>query len=89
MKRSERIAQSMQTRGKECRSSAQFYMKQMAVVRKKQREFHKLWTHCQRCQGSTTQEVLCSNRDCPIFYKRTKVRKDLEEAQKLLKEFSI
>jgi len=71
------------------KNESQFYMKQMAVVRKKQREFHKLWTHCQRCQGSTTQEVLCSNRDCPIFYKRTKVRKDLEEAQKLLKEFSI
>jgi len=68
---------------------SQFYMKQMAVVRKKERSFHVLWTQCQRCQGSLTQEVLCSNRDCPIFYKRTKVKKDMEEAQKLLGQFSM
>jgi len=68
---------------------SQFYMKQMAVVRKKERSFHVLWTQCQRCQGSLTQEVLCSNRDCPIFYKRTKVKKDMEEAQKLLAQFSM
>ena len=68
---------------------SQLYMKQMAVVRKKARSFHVLWTQCQRCQGSLTQEVLCSNRDCPIFYKRTKVAKDMEEAQKLLAQFSM
>ena len=73
-----------------CKSKeSQLYMKQMAVVRKNEKKFHKLWTQCQRCQGSLTQEVLCSNRDCPIFYKRTKVRKDLEEAQKILSEFSF
>ncbi len=64
-------------------------MKQIAVVRKKEKQFHKLWAQCQRCQGSLTQQVLCSNRDCPIFYKRTKVRKDLQEAQKLLQQFSF
>jgi len=68
---------------------SQLYMKQMAVVRKKERAFHVLWTQCQRCQGSLTQEVLCSNRDCPIFFKRSKVRKDMKEAQKLLQDFSI
>jgi len=68
---------------------SQLYMKQMAVVRKKERAFHVLWTQCQRCQGSLTQEVLCSNRDCPIFFKRSKVRKDMVEAQKLLQDFSI
>jgi len=73
-----------------CKSKeSQLYMKQMAVVRKKERSFHVLWTQCQRCQGSLTQEVLCSNRDCPIFYKRTKVKKDMEEAQKLLAQFAI
>jgi len=68
---------------------SQLFMKQMAVVRKKERLFHVMWTQCQRCQGSLTQEVLCSNRDCPIFYKRTKVKKDMEEAQKLLGQFSM
>jgi len=73
-----------------CKSKeSQLYMKQMAVVRKKERSFHVLWTQCQRCQGSLTQEVLCSNRDCPIFYKRTKVKKDMEEAQKLLAQFAM
>ena len=30
-------------------------------------KFSRLWTECQRCQGSLHQEVLCSNKDCPIF----------------------
>ena len=33
-----------------------------------------LWTQCQRCQGSLHQDVLCTSRDCPIFYRRKKVR---------------
>ncbi|KAI0460955.1 DNA-directed DNA polymerase delta [Komagataella kurtzmanii] len=40
-------------------------------------KFSKLWTECQRCQGSLHQEVLCSNNDCPIFYMRTKAKKDI------------
>ena len=37
-------------------------------------KFSRLWTECQRCQGSLHQEVLCSNKDCPIFYMRTKAQ---------------
>lgn len=33
-------------------------------------EFARLWTCCQRCQGSVTQDVICTNNDCPIFFKR-------------------
>lgn len=51
--------------------------------------FSKLWTQCQRCQGSLHQEVLCSSKDCPIFYRRTKVKKDLREAQKNLDRFKF
>lgn len=40
-------------------------------------KFSRLWTECQRCQGSLHQEVLCSNNDCPIFYMRKKVQKDV------------
>ena len=36
-----------------------------------------LWTQCQRCQGFTMQEIICQNKDCPIFYRRMKVKKDL------------
>ena len=46
-----------------------------------------VWTQCQRCQGSLHQEVLCTSRDCPIFYRRKKVQKDLQEAQDALARF--
>ncbi|KAF7684228.1 DNA polymerase delta catalytic subunit [Astathelohania contejeani] len=41
--------------------------------------FNKCWVECQRCMGSLHNEVLCVNRDCPIFYMRTKVKKELIE----------
>ena len=49
--------------------------------------FGRLWTQCQRCQGSMHCEVICSSKDCPIFYMRMKAKKDLEEAGKELKRF--
>lgn len=51
--------------------------------------FARLWSECQRCQGSMHEEVLCSNRDCPIFYMRQKVRMDLEEKQKRIQRFGL
>jgi hypothetical protein len=41
------------------------------------------------CQGSLHQEVLCTSRDCPIFYRRKKVQKDLNEAQEALERFAL
>ncbi|KAL3957715.1 hypothetical protein ACCO45_008293 [Purpureocillium lilacinum] len=49
--------------------------------------FGRLWTQCQRCQGSMHCEVICSSKDCPIFYMRMKARKDLEDAGKELSRF--
>ncbi len=46
-----------------------------------------LWTQCQRCQGSLHQDVLCTSRDCPIFYRRKKVQKELGEANAQLARF--
>jgi DNA polymerase delta subunit 1 len=51
--------------------------------------FNKLWTCCQRCQGSFHQDILCTNRDCPIFYKRKKVQKDLKDAHDALSRFDF
>ncbi|MCH0628443.1 hypothetical protein JNB11_00410 [Kocuria palustris] len=49
-------------------------------------KFSRLWTECQRCQGLVYQEVLCSNKDCPIFYMRKKVQKDVsQQAQEMAK----
>jgi DNA polymerase delta subunit 1 len=46
-------------------------------VEEKKVLLNQCWVECQRCQGSISNEVLCVNRDCPIFYMRTKVRKEL------------
>lgn len=70
-------------------NESKLYLEKISILRQKETKFHELWSQCQRCQGSFMQEVLCSNRDCPIFYRRTKARKDLQTAQKVLKQFSF
>ena len=52
-----------------------------------ERLYSDLWTQCQRCQGSLHQEVICQNNDCPIFYKREKVRKEVQDCNKKLERF--
>lgn len=49
--------------------------------------YSRVWTQCQRCQGSLHQDVLCTSRDCPVFYMRKKVQKDLKEQQEQLDRF--
>ncbi len=53
-----------------------------------QAQYCGLWTQCQRCQGSLHQDVLCTSRDCPIFYRRKKVQKELNEVQAQLARFA-
>jgi DNA polymerase delta subunit 1 len=67
---------------------AEIYSNTLNDVNLHQQMFNQLWTECQRCQGSLHQEVLCSNRDCPIFYKRKKVQIDLQAAQTALDRFA-
>ncbi|KCV68427.1 DNA polymerase delta subunit 1 [Fonticula alba] len=65
------------------------YQKQLRVVDELQGKFTRLWTQCQRCQGSLLTEVLCTSRDCPIFYMRSRVRKDIQEATATLRRFDL
>lgn len=51
--------------------------------------YAQVWTQCQQCQGSLNQEVICTSRDCPVFYMRKKVQKDVGEQQALLDRFGI
>lgn len=51
--------------------------------------YSRVWTQCQQCQGSLHQEVLCTAKDCPVFYMRKKVEKDLKEAQDTLDRFGL
>lgn len=57
--------------------------------REKEMEYNSLWTQCQRCQGSTFQDIICTSRDCPIFYRRTKVRKDVNAIGEQIKRLDI
>lgn len=66
----------------------ELYISKLEELNTHQRVFNALWTECQRCQGSCSQEVICSNRDCPIFYKRKKEQIDLQAVQDALDRFS-
>ncbi|KAH3762960.1 DNA polymerase delta catalytic subunit [Pelomyxa schiedti] len=63
------------------------YSKQVMTVRELEQKYCRVWTQCQHCMGSMHQPIICANRDCPIFYMRTKVKKDLQEAQDTLQRF--
>jgi DNA polymerase delta subunit 1 len=65
------------------------YMKKVSDMNELEREFSKLWTQCQICQGSLHQKVICSNDECKLFYKRTKCRSDLSKIEKQVSEFSL
>lgn len=55
-------------------------------VENKKELFNNCWTECQRCQGSIQDDILCANRDCPIFYMRTRVKKELMPLSEKLKK---
>lgn len=64
----------------------ELYGNALAQMSYLEHKFSRLWTECQRCQGSLHQEVLCSNKDCPIFYMRKKAQKDVnQQAQEIKK----
>ena len=65
----------------------ELYHKTLSKVSELEVRFARLWTQCQRCQGSVHCEVICSSRDCPIFYMRMKARKDVEDGGKELSRF--
>jgi len=65
----------------------ELYQKTLSRVSDLEVRFARLWTQCQRCQGSVHNNVICSSRDCPIFYMRMKAKKDVEDAGKELVRF--
>lgn len=74
--------------GQECRPRfGELYQKSLSKVSELEVRFARLWTQCQRCQGSMHNEVICSSRDCPIFYMRMKAKKDVEDAGKEMVRF--
>eukprot|EP00727_Mastigamoeba_balamuthi_P014291 m51a1_g9485 dna polymerase delta catalytic subunit, putative (1039) ;mRNA; r:626019-630517 len=67
---------------------AELFFKQTRTVAALEKKFCRVWTQCQQCMESLHQPVICQNRDCPIFYMRTKVRKDLQEATEVLQRYN-
>ncbi|XP_018024640.2 DNA polymerase delta catalytic subunit-like [Hyalella azteca] len=63
------------------------YMQQISVLASLESKFNRLWTQCQRCQGSLHEEVICTSRDCPIFYMRKKVQLELTDQDKIVERF--
>lgn len=68
---------------------AQVVLDKVHDFREKEAEFNRLWTQCQRCQGSMLQPVICSNRDCDIFYRRAKARRDVETLQEQFQQLQL
>lgn len=73
---------------KHCKSrEGEVYLKHMTKLGELEEKFARLWTECQRCQGSLHEEVICTSRDCPIFYMRKKVQLELSDQGKILDRF--
>ena len=51
--------------------------------------FARLWTECQRCQGSVQDEVICTSKDCPIFYMRTRAKKSIITQEDTVRRFGV
>jgi len=69
--------------------AAEVVLSRVHELREKEAEYNRLWTNCQRCQGSLFQEVICSNRDCEIFYRRAKARRDVETVQESMSRLRL
>ncbi|KAJ3116638.1 DNA-directed DNA polymerase delta [Nowakowskiella sp. JEL0407] len=65
----------------------QIYMEKLDQVNQTEMRFARLWTQCQRCQGSLHNDVICTSQDCPIFYMRKRAQKDVGESYKVLERF--
>lgn len=65
-----------------------YYIQTAMQVELQERQYCELWSTCQRCQKSLHQEIICGNKDCPIYYQREKIRKDLETSLAKLNRFS-
>ena len=66
----------------------QIYIENKIEYNNYQKLYCDLWTQCQRCQGSIMQDIIRQNTDCPIFYTRIQVKKNLIRYKEKMKRFS-
>lgn len=67
----------------------QIYHRQLELHNEAELKYSRLWTQCQRCQGSLHSDILCASRDCPIFYMRKKIQKDVKELSDSIEKFNF
>uniref|UniRef100_A0A8D8LYS8 DNA-directed DNA polymerase n=1 Tax=Cacopsylla melanoneura TaxID=428564 RepID=A0A8D8LYS8_9HEMI len=65
----------------------QFYEAENDKYQQLEKKFCQLWTQCQSCQGSLHEQVICTSRDCPIFYMRKKVQIELISQDAIVQRF--
>ncbi|KAL7719301.1 DNA polymerase [Entamoeba marina] len=74
-----------------CRSchdkTGEIYAKRIEEVRSAESAFHRVMTQCQECMRSHHREIICSNKDCPIFYMRVKVQQVIDDKRSLIENF--
>lgn len=68
---------------------AEHYTRNLNAMNKLEKVYSSLWTECQRCMGDVCHDVLCSNGDCPIFYRRRKAQIDLNTASAKVSRFGL
>lgn len=68
---------------------SELYLDNVDKLNEYEVKFSRLWTQCQRCQGNLHEEVICTSSDCPIFYMRKKVQKDLADQHKVMQRFGV
>nr|BCB92279.1 DNA polymerase delta catalytic subunit [Cyzicus gifuensis] len=66
---------------------SEIYQREISSLNALEEKYSRLWTECQRCQGSLHEDVLCTSRDCPIFYMRKKVQKELNDQMNTVSRF--
>lgn len=65
---------------------AEICIDRIQTAKQLEQRSNRLWSQCQRCQGSLIQEVTCANNDCPIYYQRKQVWIDLKAVHAVLSE---
>lgn len=59
---------------------SKFELEKMAI----QNEISEIEKTCRECQGEDLEQVPCSNDDCPLFYQKYQVEKNMDLCKKRL-----
>jgi DNA polymerase delta subunit 1 len=65
------------------------YAHAIETLQAKEKNAAQFWAHCQRCQGSRHDEILCANGQCPIYLAREKAHIDVQSAHETVARFQL